>query len=208
MPACSPDHYVTMNKKIFVIAGPNGAGKTTAAQTLLSNSNIIFEYLNADEIAKGLAPLHPESVALQASKLMLQRLFELLDSNKSFAFETTASATNLIRHLKKAQSNHYEVHLLFLWLSSPDLAVKRVATRVAQGGHNIPEDTIRRRYVSGLRNLITHYLPLADKAHILDNSSSELNKVIAVKNKNNLKIQDLELWEEIQKVGNDKIQRN
>jgi predicted ABC-type ATPase len=134
---------VLMTKKIFMIAGPNGAGKTTTAMSLIPNATVIYEFINSDEIARGLAPMHPESMSLTASKLMLKRLKELLEANKSFAFETTASGTNYIKHLKEAQANGYEVQLLFLWLSSPDLAVKRVAHRVAQGGHHIPEDTIK-----------------------------------------------------------------
>ena len=158
-----------MTKKIFMIAGPNGAGKTTTAMSFIS-SEMIDEFINADEIARGLAPLHPESMSLTASKLMLKRLKELLDANKSFAFETTGSGTNYIKHLKEAQAKGYEVHLMFLWLPSADLAVKRVAKRVKQGGHHIPEDTIRRRYYAGLKNLVKHYFPLVDRAIILDNS--------------------------------------
>lgn len=188
-------------KKIFMIAGPNGAGKTTTAMSLISKTDMIHEFMNADEIAKGLAPMHPESMSLTASKLMLTRLKELLDANKSFAFETTASGTNYIKHLKEAQSNGYEVHLMFLWLSSPDLAVKRVAQRVVQGGHHIPEDTIRRRYYSGLKNLIKHYLPLSDSALILDNSIAELNRIIARKQvAEGLKIEEPDIWKEIEEA--------
>jgi predicted ABC-type ATPase len=116
-----------------MIAGPNGAGKTTTAMPLMKNT-AIHEFLNADEIARGLAPLHPESVSLSASKLMLKRFRELLDAGQNFAFETTGSETNYIKHLKKAQAKGYEIHLLFLWLPSADLAVERVAQRVTQGG--------------------------------------------------------------------------
>ncbi len=126
-----------MTKRIFMIAGPNGAGKTTTAMSFIS-SEMIDEFLNADEIARGLAPLHPESMALTASKLMLKRLKELLDANKTFAFETTGAGTNYIKHLKEAQAKDYEIHLMFLWLPSPDLAVERVANRVKQGGHQYP----------------------------------------------------------------------
>lgn len=139
-----------MTKKVFMIAGPNGAGKTTTTMSLISENAMICEFLNADEIAKGLSPMHPESISLSASKLMLKRLKELLDTDKSFAFETTGSATNYIKHLKKAQANHYQVHLLFLWLPTPDLAIKRVAQRVEGGGHNIHKDTIIRRYYAGI----------------------------------------------------------
>lgn len=128
-----------MTKKVFMIAGPNGAGKTTTAMPFISQTSTIDEFINADEIAHGLAPLHPEGISLTASKLMLHRLKELLEADKSFAFETTASGINYIKHIKKAQARGYEVHLMFLWLHSPDLAVQRVASRVEQGGHYIPK---------------------------------------------------------------------
>lgn len=193
------------SRKIFMIAGPNGAGKTTTATSLMPHQSVIDEFINADEIARGLAPMHPESMALTASKLMLKRLRELLDSHRSFAFETTAAGTNYIKHLKEAQNRGYAVHLVFLWLSSPDLAVKRVAQRVVQGGHQIPEDTIRRRYYAGLKNLIRHYLPLSDDAVILDNSAGDLNKIIATKNVlTGLKIEEPDIWKEIEETTYDK----
>lgn len=190
-----------MTKNVFMIAGPNGAGKTTTAIPLIQNA-VIHEFLNADEIARGLAPLHPESVSLSASKLMLLRLDELLTTNKSFAFETTAAGTNYVKHLNRAREQGYKIHLLFLWLSSADIAVKRVAKRVSLGGHNIPEDIVRRRYLSGLRNLIKHYLPLSDSALILDNSLNESNKVIAIKNDvKGLIIEETTIWEEIERIA-------
>lgn len=185
-----------------MIAGPNGAGKTTTAMSLISNIKMLDEFINADEIARGLAPMHPESMSLTASKLMIKRFKELLESNKSFAFETTASATNYVKHLKAAKANNYEIHLMFLWLHSPDLAVNRVAQRVVQGGHNIPEDTIRRRYYAGLKNLIKYYLSLSDSALILDNSIDDLNNVIARKLiDKDLKIEKPSIWKEIEEVA-------
>jgi predicted ABC-type ATPase len=191
-----------MTKKIFMIAGPNGAGKTTTALSLIPNAEVIYEFLNADEIARGLAPLHPESVSLTASKLMINRFKGLLDANKSFVFETTASGMNYIKHLKNAQANGYEIQLLFLWLYSPELAIMRVEHRVSQGGHNIPEETIIRRYYSGIKNLIQHYLPLSDGALILDNSKAGLNNVIARKDvKGELTIVEPNIWKEIEGIA-------
>jgi predicted ABC-type ATPase len=192
-----------MKKKIFMIVGPNGAGKTTTAISFMS-TEVIDEFINADEIARGLAPLHPESVSLIASKLMLKRFGELLKANKNFAFETTGSGTNYVKHLKEAQFNGYEIHLIFLWLHSPELAIQRVAHRVEQGGHNIPENTIKRRYHLGLKNLINYYLPLSDSALVLDNSIAKTNKVIIRKHiVDGLKIENPNIWEEIQRVGNE-----
>jgi len=191
-----------MSKEIFVIAGPNGAGKTTTALSLIPNISTVYEFINADEIAHGLAPLHPESVSLTASKLMLKRFKEIYDAKKSFMFETTAAGTNYIKHLKEAQTNGYNIQLLFLWLNSPELAVKRVASRVSQGGHYIPEDTIRRRYYAGLKNLITHYLPVSDTALILDNSVDGVyNGIIARKDSSGLKIEKPNIWKEIQGIA-------
>ncbi len=192
-----------MPKKILMIAGPNGAGKTTMTVELTSNQTILYEFINADEIARGLAPLHPESVALAASKLMIKRLKELLDSHKSFAFETTASGTNYIKHLKEAKSKGYEISLTFLWLMNPQQAVKRVSQRVKQGGHHVPEEAIVRRYHAGLKNLLIHYLPLADSVLVLDNSSeTSLKRLIARKNVNSsLEILDRAIWEKIESAA-------
>lgn len=134
-----------MSKKILMIAGPNGAGKTTMTFELIKSCSMLYEFINADEIARGLAPKHPESMALTASKLMIQRLHALLNANQSFAFETTASGKNYIKHLKSAKEKGYELCLTFLWLSKPEEAIRRVAQRVKQGGHHVPEETVVRR---------------------------------------------------------------
>lgn len=192
-----------MSKKVLMIAGPNGAGKTTMILELLSSSSILYEFINADEIAKGLAPKHPESMALTASKLMIKRLKELLEKNKNFAFETTAAGTNYLRHLKIAKSKGYQIILFFLWLDSPKQAVQRVAQRVKQGGHHIPKNIIFRRYHAGLENLLTHYLPLADIAILMNNSLQDsVNRLIARKNiKNDMEISNSEIWEKMNKVA-------
>jgi len=176
---CSYGIIVT-KKRILMIAGPNGAGKTTIASEIVLPGLNLFEFINADNIAKGLAPFRPESMAITASKLMVKRLRELLLKNLSFAFETTAAGKNYAKYLKLAKTKGYEINLMFLWLSSPDQAITRVRKRVEQGGHSIPEETIFRRYYSGLENLLMLYLPLVDRALIMDNSSKE-NSVIARK---------------------------
>lgn len=189
-----------MTKKILMIAGPNGAGKTTTASTLLPEFKKIYEFVNADEIAHAMAPLHPESVALTASKLMIKRLRELFSLNKNFAFETTASGINYLKLLIEAQKKGYKVYLLFIWISSPEQAINRVMGRVAQGGHNIPHETIKRRYYAGLKNLVRHYLPLVDCAMIVDNTLLAKRKLIAIKrDKSDLQIMDLNIWEDIER---------
>lgn len=190
-----------MTKKILMLAGPNGAGKTTITLELMGKSPKLYEFINADEIAKGLAPLHPESMALTASKLMIQRLKELLVAGKSFAFETTAAGTNYMKHLKLAKSEGYEVNLTFLWLSSPEQAVKRVAQRVKQGGHHVPEATIIRRYFAGIKNLMNLYLPFADTAIIVDASSEEPGIIARKSRDNSINIFNQMLWEKLERGG-------
>ncbi len=194
-----------MSKKILMVAGPNGAGKTTLVQRLIINSSMLYEFINADDIAKSLAPLHPESMALTASKLMINRLKELLDANKSFAFETTASGMNYLRHLRLAQSKGYEINLTYLWLANPEQAVKRVAQRVKQGGHYVPEQVIFRRYHLGLKNLIKYYIPLADRVLIMDNSSEEsVERIVARKNgDNSLEVLDKDIWREMEEIADE-----
>lgn len=130
---------------------------------------------------------------------MIKRLKELLEANQSFAFESTASGTNYVKHLKSAKSKGYEISLTFLWLSKPEEAVRRVK----QGGHNVPKDSILRRYYSGLKNLVRHYLPLADEAVILDNSSEEsAGRMIPRKIRSDrLDILDREIWEKIEEIA-------
>lgn len=191
-----------MNKKLFMVAGPNGAGKTTTALIIFPNLKI-YEFLNADEMAKGLSPLNPESVPVAASKLLIQRFRELLKQQKSFAFETTASGKNYVKYLQEARKNNFEIHLLFLWLHSPELAIKRVAERVKQGGHGIPTETIKNRYFLGLRNLFDCYLELVDSFLILDNSSDR-KIIIARKEINNLiDVKDKYTWEKMQELAHD-----
>ena len=141
------------NKKIIIIAGPNGAGKTTFAKNFLPQEAHTFRFINADLIAAGLAPFNPESVSFKAARLMLSELDEYTKAGESFAFETTLSGIHYLQRIQEWKDLGYTVKLWFIALSSPELAVSRVAERVAQGGHNIPEEVIRRRYASGLENL-------------------------------------------------------
>ncbi|WP_413670059.1 zeta toxin family protein [Mucilaginibacter sp. Mucisp86] len=154
---------------LYIIAGCNGAGKTTASYTVLPELLNCNEFVNADNIAAGLSSFNPESVALEAGRIMLQRIDELLSREVDFAFETTLSTRSYVSFVKKARQKGYEVTLLFFWLSSPQIAMQRVATRVNEGGHNIPIDVIERRYYRRIRNLISLYIPLVnmvgDKKH-------------------------------------------
>jgi len=159
-------------KKLYVIAGCNGAGKTTASNTILPDILNCKEFVNADEIARGLSPFQPDKAKIAAGRLMLSRISELLESEGNFAFETTLATRGFVRIIKKARTNKYSVTLLFLWLNSADLAVERVKTRVREGGHHIPEAVIRRRYDLGLRNFFKLYQPVVDHWMFINNSGA------------------------------------
>jgi predicted ABC-type ATPase len=158
---------------LYVIGGANGSGKTTLALTLLPRFLQVFEYVNADAIASGLSPLNPESMAMQSGRLMLERLQTLAEAGVDFAFETTLAARTFAQFLDGCKTRGYTINLIYLWLPSADLAVERVAKRVASGGHNIPIEVVRRRYERGLKNLTELYLPIADGWMIFDNSGEQ-----------------------------------
>ena len=155
---------------MYIIGGCNGAGKTTASFTVLPELLHCYEFVNADEIAKGLSPFRPESVAIEAGRLMLQRIDELMAQRVDFAFETTLAASIHLRTIAKAQALGYRVHLLFFWLESVELAQQRVQSRVKEGGHSISPEVISRRYRKGLIRLMDQYLATVDHALIFDNS--------------------------------------
>lgn len=160
-------------KELYIIAGCNGAGKTTASFTILPEVLGCKEFINADEIAKGLSPFQPESVAMQAGRIMLARMDELLQKGETFAFETTLATKSYKQKIEWAQANGYEVTLLFFWLCNVAMAKERVSQRVAEGGHSIPSQTIERRYYNGIANLFTIYIDMVDICYIFDNSEGE-----------------------------------
>ena len=162
-----------MSKQRYIIAGCNGAGKTTASFTILPEVLNCKEFVNADEIAKGLSPFQPESVAMQAGRIMLARMDELLQKGETFAFETTLATKSYKQKIEWAQANGYEVTLLFFWLRNVTMAKERVAQRVAEGGHSIPSETIERRYHNGIANLFAIYMNMVDICYIFDNSEGE-----------------------------------
>ena len=157
------------NLNLYIIAGCNGAGKTTASLSVLPEVLKCEEFVNADEIAKGLSPFHPEEVAIEPGKLMLRRIDQLIQRRKSFAIETTLATRSYSTLVKRAKDAGYTVTLLFFWLPSPEMAEQRVASRVASGGHDIPKDVIHRRYWLGLRNLFEIFTPIVDYWSMYDN---------------------------------------
>jgi predicted ABC-type ATPase len=154
---------------LYLISGCNGAGKTTASFTILPEILECKEFVNADSIAAGISPFNPESVAIEAGRIMLKRIDELLNERADFALETTLSTRSYVPFIKKAQLSGYVVTLLYFWLSSPEMAYERVAKRVSEGGHNIPIDVIERRYYRGIKNLIELYVPICDKWLVMNN---------------------------------------
>lgn len=158
--------------EIYIIAGCNGAGKTTAAYTLLPGVFKTVEFVNADEIARGLSPFNVEGVAFQAGRIMLERICQLIKEEQNFAFETTLSGLTYLQIIKDAKTAGYGITFFFVYLESYELAKNRVAIRVSKGGHNIPSHIIERRYAKGLDNLFT-YISLASDWYIYDNSGKE-----------------------------------
>jgi predicted ABC-type ATPase len=156
--------------KLYIISGCNGAGKTTASYSLLPEMLNCTQFVNSDEFAKGLSPFHPEKASIQASRYMLMKFKYLLERQQDFAIETTLATRTLLKMAQKAQKAGYTVTLLYFWLNSPELAVERVRARVEAGGHDIPEETIRRRYQVGIDYFFHYYAPMCERWILADNS--------------------------------------
>lgn len=160
----------TSLRKIIIIAGPNGAGKTTFARSFLPTEAHLPRFFNADLIAAGLAPFAPETAAIKAGRLMLQEIEQCARQGESFAFETTLAGLSYLRHIAQWQAQGYRVSLFFLTLPSAEVAIERVAERVRQGGHDIPEPVIRRRFAAGWKNFQQHYRNAVDDWVVYDNA--------------------------------------
>ena len=182
-----------MSKILYIIAGCNGAGKTTASFTILPEIWHCQEFVNADEIARGLSPLNPNSMAIPAGRIMLQRIDELLQQGVSFSIETTLATRSYVQLIKRAQAEGYTVNLLFFWLKNPEMAVQRVTKRVSEGGHDIPVDVIYRRYELGLKNFFQLYKDVVDTWTLVDNASNP-RQVIATDEE----IVNVELYKKIE----------
>jgi predicted ABC-type ATPase len=164
---------------LYIISGCNGSGKTTASYTILPEMLHCKEFVNSDEIAKGLSPFNANTMAVEveASRIMYKRIRELIGVDETFALETTLASRSIAGLIKDAQSKGYYVTLLFFWLNTPDLAVERVKSRVANGGHDVSEPTVRRRYRAGINNLFNLYMPICDYWMIADNSLSPMEVI-------------------------------
>ena len=178
---------------LYIIAGCNGAGKTTASMTVLPEILNCYEFVNADEIARGLSPFQPEKVAIEAGRIMLNRIKHLVETGEDFAFETTLATKSYVSFIRIAKEKGYRVTLVFVYLNSVELAKQRVIDRVSKGGHHIEAEVIERRYYAGLRNFLHLYMPHCDLWMLVDNSlenfelneiaSGELNDIKSVTNK-------------------------
>ncbi|MFC3356131.1 zeta toxin family protein [Sphingobacterium zeae] len=178
---------------IYIISGCNGAGKTTASYTVLPEILDCREFVNADNIAAGISPFNPQSVAVSAGRIMLERIAELMKNKADFAFETTLSTRSYKNLVIDAQKLGYSVTILYFWLDSPSLAIQRVKKRVENGGHNIPSDVIERRYNRGLENLFNIYIPICDRWLVFDNMDL-IPEIIAQGDKFGEFVSNSEIW--------------
>lgn len=160
--------------RVVIQAGPNGAGKSTTSQRIVRDVFGVRHYVNADTLARGLSAFAYDEVAVSAGRIMLEWMRELVRDRQIFGFETTLAARSYASWISELRADGYECHLVFVSLRDPDLAVSRVADRVRRGGHHIPEETVRRRFTAGLKNLFSLYIPLATSWMVLDNSSKRL----------------------------------
>jgi len=184
---------------VVIIAGPNGAGKSTLAPALLRDTLHIFEYVNADTIAQGLSAFAPEDASFEAGRVMLGRLRNLAADGKDFSFETTLASRFYSSWLKELQKQGYRVSLIFLWLDNVELAIERVKERVRLDGHNIPDDTIRRRYDRGLKNLFELYLPVVDSWSVRDTSFARSVEIARYTEAAGELIFEVEQWKKIRR---------
>lgn len=180
--------------QMFVIGGPNGAGKSTSVKELMPTLLRCEEYVNSDSIAQSLSPFHPDSVAIQAGRLALNRIRYLAKNGIDFAFETTLASKTFLKFLNDCKRTGYIINIIFFYLNEPNLAIQRVADRVKAGGHNIPQDVITRRYKRSICNFINHYMLIADSWFLYDNSKDVLTLISKNEKNKPLEIFDNVLW--------------
>ena len=182
--------------RMYIISGCNGSGKTTASYTLFPELLDCSEFVNSDEFAKSLAPFHPETAYITASRYMLKKLRYLFTRREDFCIETTLATRSLIKTVKTAQDQGYFVTVVYLWLNDPEIAVQRVAARVEAGGHDVAPDVIRRRYYTGLEYFFDIYSPVCDKWMLVDNSQNDF-RIVAEGTRKGTTVRDLALYQQI-----------
>lgn len=185
--------------RLYIISGCNGSGKTTASYTILPEMLECTEFVNSDEFAKSFSPFNPAEASVVAGRYMLMRIEYLLERKEDFSIETTLATRSLVGIINTAKELGYTINLLYFWLSSPELAIQRVRDRVKAGGHNIPENVIRRRYIMGLQYFFETYIPLSDRWVLADNSVS-LFKVVAEGSSMGTFIKDEEKYKTIRSI--------
>jgi predicted ABC-type ATPase len=190
--------------RLYIISGCNGAGKTTASYSLLPEMLDCSEFVNSDEFAKSLSPFKPENASIQASRYMLMKIRYLLNKQRDFAVETTLATRTLLKTAKMAQKAGYTVTLLYFWLNSPELAIERVKARVATGGHNIPEETIRRRYQVGIDYFFRYYAPICERWILADNSQIPFRVIAEGSRSDVVNIKDEETYAKILKIAEER----
>ena len=188
--------------KMYIISGCNGSGKTTASYTMLPEFFQCSDFVNSDEFAKGFSPFDPDRASVMASRYILLKIRYMMDRGKDFSIETTLATRSLKKLIVRAQQQGYSVTVLYFWLNTPDLAVARVRARVAAGGHNVPEQVIRRRYRAGLQYLFDDYMPLADRWILADNSEIPF-KIVAQGWHDSMVVQDNLKFEAIRRQAMD-----
>ena len=181
---------------MYIISGCNGSGKTTASYTILPELLDCSEFVNSDEFAKSLAPFHPETAYIKASRYMLMKTQYLFARREDFCIETTLATSSLLKMVQRAQDQGYFVTVVYLWLASPEHAIRRVAARVGAGGHAVPEEVIRRRYYTGLQYFFQDYAPACDKWILVDNTDSTF-RLVAEGTRRSTTVRDLELYQQI-----------
>lgn len=186
------------DKNIYIIAGSNGAGKTTFAKRFLPAYAKCPHFVNADLIAQGLSPFEPQIASLKAGKLVLQQIREFSDRGISFGFETTLSGKSYVRLLQEIKSKGYNLHLYFLWVPDTKLAIARIKDRVSEGGHNVPDIDVCRRFSRSIANFFNLYKPLLTSWMLFDNSGIK-PELIAKEEKGHIEVVDQELFIKIQK---------
>lgn len=192
--------------RLYIISGCNGAGKTTASYSLLPEMLECSEFVNSDEFAKGLSPFDPSKAAIQASKYMLLKIRHLLKKQSDFAIETTLATRTLLKTVKQAQAAGYTVTLLYFWLRTPELAIDRVRARVETGGHDIPVETIVRRYHVGIDYFFHQYAPICERWILADNSQIPF-RVIAEGSKTDvINVKDEEIFLKIKAIAQEKME--
>ena len=186
--------------KMYIISGCNGSGKTTASYTLLPEMLECNQFVNSDEFAKSLSPFNPSEASVSASRYMLQKIYYLLGNHMDFCVETTLATRSLMGIINDAKSRGYTVNILYFWLKSPEMAIARVKSRVEAGGHNIPENVVRRRYYMGLNYFFETYAPICDRWMLADNSSSPFS-IVAEGSPAGIKVRDKEKYDIILRLA-------